>query len=617
LPGAARRAQYRGMTARDRRLRLAVALLILLHLAAALCCPGALWGISQLAAWPLPLGIVWSALALVALVLWPARARRATPRDFPGPATSLLLALAACLLFALAHERSHFFGDGALLIRDHGDSESVTRAPLLVHATVAAVAGLERLGMTTAASLALLAVVAGGVGVFAALRLAAVLTADRGGRFLAASLLLGGGCMQLFCGHVEYYALVAAAVLLYMWIACRGLAQEKSLWPTWLVAGVLATVHLATVALVPAQALLGVTAWRRGERWRTALGMAGGGVIAMALLRLLGDGGASGLAGTALAGFHRYLAPYRDLGSARHAFGFFSGAHALAVCNDLLLVAPLAVVALPALGRRGLWRGADRVQRFLALASAGALAFSILFAREVGPYRDWDILATFGFVYLAWTAARWTRPHTGSQRAALVCMVVGGLHHTVPWVAMQMSEPSTLRHLQTVLATRSQWSPHARAYMHEEIAIWARQQGDLAHARSEYEAAVAANPADARYHVGLGMVLAQAGDLESAAVQFAIAVRQRPDYAPARNDLAFALASLGRDLQAAQEHAETALRLQPGNPDFQLTLARVLLARGDPARAASVLQDALRGRPQFPAARALAESLAAGAGPRR
>jgi tetratricopeptide (TPR) repeat protein len=460
----------------------------------------------------------------------------------------------------------------------------------------------------------LLSILAGGVGVFAALRLASRLTEDRGGRFLAASLLLGGGCMQLFFGHVEYYALVAAAVLLYLWIACRALASGRALWPTWFLAGVLSTVHLATVALLPAQAGLGIDAWRRGERWRTVLAIAGAMALAALVLRYVGSG-ASGLAGTALAGFHRYLAPYRETGSARHAFGFFSGAHALAVFNDLLLVAPLAVAALPALGASGLWRGGDAVRRFLALGSAGAIAFSVLFARELGPYRDWDILGTFGFVYLAWTAARWVRPYAGPHRAALVLCVVGGAHHLGPWLAMQMSPRATLTHLQLVLATPSQWSPHSRAYLHEEIAIWARQRGDAERARSEYEAAVRANPADARYHVGLGMVLAQGGDLEQAATEFTIAVRLRPDFAPARNDLAFALASLGRDLDAAREHAEAALRLQPGNPDYLLTLARVHRARGDIWAARAALAAALGGRPRFPVARALLDSLDAGAVP--
>ena len=42
--------------------------------------------------------------------------------------------------------------------------------------------------------------------------------------------------------------------------------------------------------------------------------------------------------------------------------------------------------------------------QFLTIASAGALAFSFVFHRELGPYRDWDILAVNGFVGLACVA---------------------------------------------------------------------------------------------------------------------------------------------------------------------------------------------------------------------
>ena len=46
--------------------------------------------------------------------------------------------------FWLWRERRHFFGDGYLLIRDHGDSETMQRGPLTVRLTVLAVRAAER-----------------------------------------------------------------------------------------------------------------------------------------------------------------------------------------------------------------------------------------------------------------------------------------------------------------------------------------------------------------------------------------------------------------------------------------------------------------------------------------
>jgi len=560
-----------------------------------------------LTAWPPAIGAAWTALALGVLWWAPRRVearqssggaarsrggKAVTPQrqlDFPAKRGALLIASAAAVLFWLLRERIHLFGDGALLIRDKGFSETVSRAPLLVYAAAGSVSLGARAGVSVATSLALLSLIGGMLAVFCALRLAAVLTPDRGGRWLATTLLLSGGCMALFFGHVEYYALPAAALVAYLWLACWCL-DRGTLWPTWIGLAILLPLHLEMLALVPGQLALGWTAWRRGERRTTLAVVPVAALVAWAVTRLAGSR-AGLVANTIGASLGRYVQPYFETTSTRHAFGFASPAHALAFANDLLLVAPMAVAASPAI----LWAARPRqdgVTRFLAIASIGCLLFSATFSRELGPYRDWDILAPFGFVYLAWVSACFVRPHPGSQRVAIVIALVGGLFHLVPFVMMQISPRATRAHIQTVLTSQSQWSPHARGYMYEELAIEARQRGDEAASLHLYEAAVAANPSDARYHTGLGTRYVKLGELDRAAAEFTAALSHRPDYAPAHNNLAVVLLRQGRDLEAARQHVAAALRTSPDNPDYLTTAAEVERRAGNHAAARSLTQKA-------------------------
>ncbi|MFQ5600733.1 MAG: hypothetical protein ACE5G2_09280, partial [Candidatus Krumholzibacteriia bacterium] len=201
------------MNSRDRVLQVAILGLVALHLLAAFALPGSFWGLSHLAVWPPAAALAWSAVAVVlgASAARSSHAARGAP--FPARRGALLSALASALPFWLLRERTHFFGDGYLLIRDRGFSETVTHAPVLVQSTSSLVRLAEhRWGVDPETTFAALAVLWGVVGVYALLRLCAHLTHDRGGRFFLAALLGTAGSMQLFFGHVEYYAAVAAGV---------------------------------------------------------------------------------------------------------------------------------------------------------------------------------------------------------------------------------------------------------------------------------------------------------------------------------------------------------------------------------------------------------------------
>jgi tetratricopeptide (TPR) repeat protein len=174
---------------------------------------------------------------------------------------------------------------------------------------------------------------------------------------------------------------------------------------------------------------------------------------------------------------------------------------------------------------------------------------------------------------------------------------------------MNASDRAVMAHLRLVLAEESQWSPHAHAYMHESLAIYYRERGDEDASLREYEAAVQANPADSRYRVGLGNRYLQRGEMRAAAREYQQAVDQRPGYAPGHNNLAFVLAALAEELERARQHAQEALRLDPDNADYWLTLARVEVADGRRLQAGEAARRALALRRSFPAAEELLRGL--------
>lgn len=599
------------MSRTERMLQVTALAIVVLH-GIALAFPGELWGLSALAVWPRGFAVAWLLASIAACIAAPALARRARPLDFPGRRGAAVIAVAAGCLFWLLRERAHFSGDGLLLVRDQGMSETVVRARLLVEFTCRSVAAGRALGLDAAQSLAFLAIASGVAATDAILRISSHLGAELGQRWLVAALLLTSGAMQLFFGHIEYYPMAAAGLLLYLALVTRVLAPAPTragVFACLAAYGVLLTLHLALVALAPAVVWFAAWAWRRGQRLAAVCGMVAIPLVASSLTWLAG-GAPGALGSTAVAGLHRYTQSYAASASAHHAFGLFSFSHWLAVTNDILRSAPLVLFAIPLLCVRR--PGASErlpALRFLAIASAGCLLTNGLFDRELGPPRDWDILAPFAFVLLAWTGVL-AASKGAASRTIVILALVTGLHHGLPWVLTHASPRAARAHVHLTLAATGQWSAHARGYMYEELAIDHRQRGEHDLATQAFAAAVQANPADARYRVGLGNQYAQRGQMQAAAQEYRLALEHRPDYAPAHNNLAFALASMQRDLDEARVHAERALQLEPENAEFLLTLARVEIASGRVPQARAALQRALRLRPVFPTAEKLLQSLA-------
>ncbi|HWP44596.1 MAG TPA: tetratricopeptide repeat protein, partial [Blastocatellia bacterium] len=87
-------------------------------------------------------------------------------------------------------------------------------------------------------------------------------------------------------------------------------------------------------------------------------------------------------------------------------------------------------------------------------------------------------------------------------------------------------------------------------------------------------------PANARGHNNLGMLLAERGRLEEAAAHFAEACRRNPAFADAHNNMGLALTMLG-NAQEGKAYLVKALMLRPDYADAHCNLGRNLIAQGE------------------------------------
>ncbi|MBM4438746.1 MAG: tetratricopeptide repeat protein, partial [Actinobacteria bacterium] len=120
--------------------------------------------------------------------------------------------------------------------------------------------------------------------------------------------------------------------------------------------------------------------------------------------------------------------------------------------------------------------------------------------------------------------------------------------------------------------------------------------GDWTGAQQAFEAASAADPRDARAHLGLAIALAQLGALDRALAEAHLALEFAPDLIAGlltRGDIRRAL----RDYAAAITDYETALRLDP-SLDAHAGMALALEGQGDLAGAIASLTRAIALRPQ-------------------
>jgi len=136
------------------------------------------------------------------------------------------------------------------------------------------------------------------------------------------------------------------------------------------------------------------------------------------------------------------------------------------------------------------------------------------------------------------------------------------------------------------------------AWARNNLGVLLGEDGQVAEARVQLEAAVRLDPVNALAQKNLGNVLARSGHKGEALGRFREAVRLQPDDPEIRNDFGISLDQWGQSTEAIGQLREAA-RIKPDYPEAQNNLGLVLDHSGQSAAAIACFREALRLRPGY------------------
>jgi len=432
-------------------------------------------------------------------------------------------------------------------------------------------------------------------------------------RLLAGGLLALAGVTKLFYGYVETGPLLAAAVGLFILAGVR-LVQDGRGVPAVTLAFLLASaMHVTGLLLFPAWAWL-LWNWSRNDEPKRRLGIA---LLALPFLMYgvlwLVLGGSARVVGDLYAPyFGKFLALVGSIDGKR-AYTLLSPARWTEFLNEQLLLGPFALLALAALWflvpRRE--RPAGPEVRFLLTILAPFLLLSILFNRELGGARDWDLVANLAVpaILLVSIIVATVPPSIESKRterraapagptpALVVTLLAASLFHLIGLVLVDARPDRSLAHFLTLFEAGAPVSAFARSYALEEVGLYELEMGRSEVAIQHLEEAARVDPGNVKAIGTLGSLYNSRGDLARAMPRLQQAVKLRPDIALNHYNLGAAQTRSGQSTDAALSFEE-ALRLNPNLEPAWVGLANMALALDMSVAADSV---ARKGLERFPA----------------
>lgn len=237
----------------------------------------------------------------------------------------------------------------------------------------------------------------------------------------ATLLILSGGLVRVFAGHVEVYAFLLVVMAAYVWASLAYLGARTSLMGPSLLLGLGVWVHLGAVCLLPSLLILpwlrerdsGVGARVAQSAWAAnvavlpvALFLAGAAFLGAenewtqlrgVLHELIGgDGGSPGV--------ERWNRGWGGEGTVGTAYVMLSAGHLKYLINAAHLLSPIAApILVGALfwRTRTLW-ASDRA-RFLATCCLPLGVYALVLRPVWGPF-DWDLFSLSAFFFSFWAA---------------------------------------------------------------------------------------------------------------------------------------------------------------------------------------------------------------------
>lgn len=477
-----------------------------------------LWGLDSLADRP----PVWT-LALIPFAL-PFLKRptlaigRAVTRLFHR-STGVTLACAGAMgaLFVLFRSRNFLLGDSLLYVHALREGIQIASAGTREAGATIVVSALHWSLRKTAladsqTTFVIASVTAGVVYVILSMAVARLLARTVQGRGLIFASLIALGGLQIFFGHAEYYSLVAASGMLFIYLSLRWAKGRGNLVLPALAFALALFVHMMNAILIFAFLWLIVCALRCGRRVQAVAAA----LLVPAILLVAGILIHYPLDSlTAIFARGKHMLPLINTDPDYYAYGILDVTHLSEVANELLLTA----TCLPLLAIGGLWaarrRGREHVGEdggggadggagegsslaaaeqvcpwaiggFLLCAAGGAAIFSLTANPALGMARDWDIFA-FPFMVMTLAAATAAGALGDPRRILWLCgavTLIGGMHLAL-FVANNRAPSSYVPRFKRIALQADLFTPTPRAELWRYLAWEEIKAGDIKEAKED------------------------------------------------------------------------------------------------------------------------------------
>ena len=610
-------------------------LLLLAHFISSFFPKSRLWGINHLAYFPLWVRLVFTLPGLLILVPWVnsriykffdrilAFLQKILPKS--EVVTASFLAVISMFFFWLLRTRTHFLGDGVLVISllEKGQLFVKGSEPLEILSHLYLYKFLK-LFFTPSAEViyTALSILAGGAFVIFLFFLTKALFEDRSDRLLAFFIFLFSGATQLFLGYAEHYTLTYVTVFAYLYFSIRYLQGKVKIYLPILLCALSMSLHFSATFLLPS--LLFLFALKR-EKEDFSFSMKKAIPYFIALISLLA------LSIYYIWSFNPALSEiFVPLVKGRvyaPDYTLFSVPHISDLINQHFLLSPVGIILILSLAiafkNRILFK--KPVIAFLILVSIAQISYHFILDPKLGAGRDWDLLSTVGLgytllgVYLFIGLVK-------SKGYPLVALTFTVFLCSFPWFVLNANTSKAIDRFNNLLdldVKRSRTGRYTLAdYFYQrkifleynetmtlinkffpEDSLTRRAQtyldsGNYDQATELLKKAIIINPSFLWAYNDLGAVYLKQGKVDQALNEFQRVVRLNPYNSIARVNLGNALFQKGKLVEALTEYKK-AEKLGGIGPNAYRNMANIYLRSEETEKAISAYKSALKLDPKF------------------
>ena len=630
-------------TESERRFNLLVgvlcSILILAHFVSSFFPKSRLWGINHLAYFPLWVRLIFTLLGLLILVpLVNSRVyklleqilsffQRILPKR--EVLTASLLAVIAMFFFWLLRTRTHFLGDGALVISllEKGQLFVKGSEPLEILSHLYLYKFLKLFFTPSAEAIyTALSILAGGAFVIILFFLTKTLSEDRLDRLFTFCIFLFAGTTQLFLGYAEHYTLTYVSILTYLYFSIRYLQGKVKIYLPILLCALSMSLHFSAAVLLPSLLFLFALKRKKGE---LAFSIKKAIPYFIALIFLLA------LSIYYIWSFNPALSQiFVPLFKGRvyaPDYTLFSFSHILDIINQHSLLLPVGVILLFSLVL--VFKNSIDFKNpaiiFLAIGSVAQVSYQFFVDPALGAARDWDLFSsvalgyTFLGIYLILRCIL-------ASRYSKVVLVFTAFLSILPWFILNANTERTIARFRDLLDLDLKKSTNGRYTLinyyaeHSEFAEAVKIKLEIFRlfpedslireaqkyvSNGSYDTAlvllnkvIQLNPALIPAYNELGNIYLYRGETDKALKLFQELSRTTPYSAGVHQNLAKALIAQGRFEEGLKE-ASKAVKLGAKDASVYTDIANANARLGDMEKALKAYKKAIKLDPTFWVAR--------------